>query len=131
MRRKQKTVILVSILVLTFAGGCKKKAPVAAAPPPPQAPAVEPAKPSPPTIALFMTDPSRIEQGQTAELRWQVRDATQIEIDQGIRVVATSGHRQIGPAESTTYTLAAKGPGGEASADASLSVTLPPQPRLL
>ena len=123
----RKTVVwVISIFVLAFAGGCKKKVPVAAAPPPPQAPVVEPAKPSPPTIAVFMTDPSRIERGQTAELRWQVRDATQIEINQGIGTVVASGRRQIGPGESTTYTLAAKGPGGEASANATLSVTLPP-----
>jgi len=132
MSIKQKTVVwVVSILILTFAGGCRKKVPVAAAPPPPQPPVVEPAKPSPPIIAGFVAEPSRIERSQTAELCWQLRDATQIEIDQGIRVVATSGHRQIGPAESTTYTLAAKGLGEEASANATLSVTPPPPPRLL
>ena len=125
----KKTVVSVAIIfVLAFAGGCKKKVPMAAAPPPPQAPVVEPAKPSPPAIAEFAVEPSGIERGQTAELRWQVRDATQIEINQGIGTVAASGHRQIGPGESTTYTLAAKGPGGEATANATLSVTLPPPP---
>ena len=129
MRLKQKTVVwVISIFALAFAGGCKKKAPTAAAPPPPQAAVVEPAKPIPPVIGEFTVEPGRIERGQTAELRWQVRDATQVEINQGIGIVTTSGHRQIGPAESTAYTLAAKGPGGEASAKATLSVTLPPPP---
>ena len=117
MTLKKTVVSAIIIFALAFAGGCKKKVPVAAAPPPPQAPVVEPAKPSPPTIAVFMTDPSRIERGQTAELRWQVRDATQIEINQGIGTVAASGRRQIGPGEST-------------SANATLSVTMPPPPPL-
>jgi peptidoglycan-associated lipoprotein len=128
MTLKKTVVSVIIIFVLAFAGGCKKKVPVAAAPPPPQAPVVEPAKPSPPIIAEFAVEPSGIDRGQTAELRWQVRDATQIEINQGIGTVAASGHRQIGPGESTTYTLAAKGPGGEATANATLSVTLPPPP---
>ena len=127
MRQRQTVVVWVLSILLLIFPGCKKKIPVAAAPPP-RAPVVEPEKPSPPTIAEFRAEPSRIERGQTAELRWQVRDAMQIEINQGIGIVAASGHGQIEPAESTTYTLAAKGPGGEASANASLSVTLPPLP---
>ena len=73
-------------------------------------------------------EPGSIERSQTAELRWQVKDATQIEIDQGIGSIPLSGRRQIGPNESTTYTLTAQGPGGAASAKATLNVTMPAPP---
>ena len=129
MRRKQKVIVLVSsVLILTAAIGCRKKVPITAATPvPPPAP-IEAPKPNPPVIADFAVEPGRVERGQSAQLRWQVKDAAQIEINQGIGTVAASGQQQIRPTESTTYTLTAKGPGGSAKADATLAVTLPPPP---
>jgi peptidoglycan-associated lipoprotein len=129
MSPKRKFVVyVVSILLLTLAAGCKKKVSVAAPPAPPRTSVAEVAKPTPPTISEFAVEPGSIERGQTAELRWQVKDATQIEINQGIGDIPLSGHRQIGPNESTTYTLTAQGPGGGATAKATLSVTLPSPP---
>ncbi len=119
---------VVSILLLALATGCKKKVSVAAPPAPAATPVTEVAKPTPPTINEFAVEPGSIERGQTAELRWQVKDATQIEINQGIGSIPLSGHRQIGPNESTTYTLTAQGPGGDTTAHATLSVTLPAPP---
>ena len=126
--KKKFIVYVVSILLLALATGCKKKTPVAAPPAPPANPVVEAAKPDPPTITEFTVEPGSIERSQTAELRWQVKDATQIEIDQGIGSIPLSGRRQIGPNESTTYTLTAQGPGGAASAKATLNVTMPAPP---
>jgi len=129
MRSNNKLVVCAaSILLLTLAAGCKKKISVAAMPPPPEAPVSEPAKPDPPTITEFAVDPGLIDRGQTAELRWQVTKATQIEINQGIGSVPSSGHRQIAPTDSVTYTLTAKGPGGDATAEATLSVAAPAPP---
>ena len=127
MRRKQKVVLwLISVMLLMGAIGCRKKVPIAVATPvPPPAP-IEAPKPTPPVIADFSVDPGRIDRGQSAQLRWHVKDAAQIEINQGIGTVTASGQRQIRPTESTTYTLTAKGPGGNAAAEATLSVTLPP-----
>jgi len=123
MQSRTKFIICaVSILLLTLAAGCKKTVSVAA---PPPTPAAEASKPAPPTISGFAVDPGLIEPGQTAELRWQVTDATQIEINQEIGNVPATGYRQIGPNESTTYTLTAKGPGGDATAEATLSVGVP------
>jgi peptidoglycan-associated lipoprotein len=128
MKRQQKLMAWVmSVLLLAFVAGCRKKAPVAAAPPAPKA-ATETAKPNPPTISEFTAEPSAIQRGQSAVLRWQVTDATQIEISRGIGTVAASGRRQIAPSDSTVYTLTAKGPGGNATADTTLNVTLPPPP---
>jgi peptidoglycan-associated lipoprotein len=118
-----------AMLLLIAMAGCRRKAPVAAAPPAPKAAVTEAAKPNPPTISEFTAEPRAIQRGQTALLRWQVKDATQVEINRGIGTVTVSGRRSIAPGDSTTYTLVAKGPGGSATADATLNVTAaPPAP---
>jgi peptidoglycan-associated lipoprotein len=124
--QKKLLVCATSTLLLVLAAGCRKNVSVAAPAAPPAAPVAE--KPAPPTISEFAVDPGLIERGQTAELRWQVTGATQIEINQGIGSVPLSGRRQIGPGESITYTLTARGPGGDATAEAALSVILPAPP---
>ena len=126
MKRKQKFVVCaVSILLLAMAVSCKKTVSVAV---PLVAPVAEAPKPDPPTISEFTVEPGLIRRGQTAELHWQVTDATQIEINQGIGSVPLSGHRQIGPTESITYTLTVQGPGGDATAEATLNVMVPAPP---
>jgi len=76
----------------------------------------------------FGLEPNSIERGQSASLGWQVMDASEIQIDQGIGLVESSGQRRVSPSESTSYTLYARGPGGEASAIAGLNVRTPPPP---
>jgi len=58
-----------------------------------------------------------------------VKDAIQIVINQGIGSIPLSGQPRIGPNESTAYALTAQGPGGDATAKATVSVTLPPNCR--
>jgi len=128
MKRQQKLIALaIGILLLTFLAGCRKKVPVAAAPPPPKAPAAEVVKPSPPVITQFTAEPKSIVRGQSSVLHWQVRDATEVEIN-SIGSVSTSGQKPVTPNDSTTYTLSAKGPGGTATAGTTIDVTLPPPP---
>jgi len=113
---------------MLFVAGCKKKAPP---PPPPPAPKVEappPTPPAKPTIVSFTAEPSTIERGQSATLRWSVQNATDFSINQGIGAVQSSGSRQVFPSNTTTYTLTVQGPGGSASADATVAVTAPPPP---
>jgi peptidoglycan-associated lipoprotein len=57
-----------------------------------------------------------------------VKDATEIQINHEIGAVSASGRQQIAPNDSITYTLTAKGPGGTASAETTLNVTLGPPP---
>jgi peptidoglycan-associated lipoprotein len=64
----------------------------------------------------------------TVMLRWQVIDATEIEIDEGVGTVSASGTRGIAPQDTITHTLRATGPGGKASATASIQVTIPEPP---
>ena len=64
-----------------------------------------------PTIVRFGLEPNSIERGQSATIGWQVKDASEIQIDQGIGLVESSGQRRVSPNESTSYTLYARGPG--------------------
>ncbi len=121
-------VIWMGIMLAMFAAGCKKKAPPPP-PPPPPAPAPAPAPPpKAPMISQFSAEPSSIERGQSATLRWSVSNATDINIDNGIGTVDATGSRQVFPNNSTTYTLTAKGPGGSTSETASVNVTVPAPP---
>ena len=121
----------MSILLLMFAAGCKKKAPIAAAPPPAPPPPVTreaPPPPKAPVIAQFTAEPSSIERGQSATLRWSVTDATSVTIEPGLGTVQSNGNRQVFPSSTTSYRLTATGAGGNASASATVNVIVPAPP---
>src|SRR5579871_6676819 len=126
MRCRQASILVLGLFVLMFAGACRKKVPP---PPPPPAPAAPVPAPPPerPSIS-FSAEPSTIERGQSATLRWTVTHATQISIDQGIGTVQATGEQRVQPNDSTTYRLSATGPGGTESATATVNVTSPPPP---
>src|SRR5205814_646831 len=107
----------LALLLAVFAAGCKKKAPIAP-PPPPAAQPSGPASTAPqkPTITEFTVEPSSIERGQSAVLRWSVSNGTEASIDKGIGTVQSNGTRRVIPSETTTYTLTANGPGGSVTA---------------
>jgi len=73
-------------------------------------------------------EPTSIERGQSAVLRWTVTGATGTTINNGIGAVQASGNRRVIPSETTTYTLTATGPAGETTANATVSVSAPPAP---
>jgi peptidoglycan-associated lipoprotein len=128
--RNNLGAIVLALTLTMFAAGCKKKVQPAAAPPPPPPPPKEaPVKPAAPVVASFEAEPSTIERGQAATLRWNVSgDTTEIRIEPGIGSVNAAGSRQVFPGNTTTYTLTATGPGGSSSATAGVSVTSPPPP---
>src|SRR6185437_11615076 len=123
-QRNKFLAVVISTLLLAASTACHKKAQVSA-PPPPAAPEVTPVpvKPNPPSITEFASQSSRIERGQSTVLRWQVTDATEVKIDQGVGSVSASGRQTISPSATTTYTLTATGAGGTASASATVDVT--------
>lgn len=127
MNKRKISILLLALSLFLVAAGCKKKAPPPPPPPPPQPTAPAPA-PKAPSIAEFAAEPSAIERGQSSTLRWAVADATDISIAPGIGPVAARGSRQVFPNDTTTYTLTAKGPGGEKSQTATVTVTAPPPP---
>ena len=130
--KRKFTVIWITFSLAMFAAGCRKKAPPPPPPPPPPA-TVETPKPAPtpaaPTVAQFVLEPTTIQRGQSATLRWEVAgQATSISIDNGIGTVMRAGSRSVSPASSTTYTLTAAGPGGNVTSSATLTVATPPPP---
>lgn len=126
-RSKLSTVVLALSLSL-FAAGCKKKVAVTVPPPPPpKTTVVETPKPSAPTVASFEAEPSTIERGQSATLRWEVSGETrEISISPGVGTVQAKGTRTVFPGNTTTYELRVVGPGGTAQMTATVNVSVPP-----
>jgi peptidoglycan-associated lipoprotein len=81
-----------------------------------------------PTVLQFTVEPSVIERGQSATLRWSVNNSTTITIDNGVGDVQSSGTRRITPGETTTYRLAAAGPNGTVNGTTTVTVTNPAPP---
>src|SRR5882724_3233314 len=130
--KRKFTVIALAVTLTVFAGGCKKKvapaapaAPVAAPPPPPEPTPT----PTAPTVTQFTAEPTSIQRGQSATLRWEVSgNATSVSISEGVGAVQNTGNRRVSPSDSTVYTLTATGPGGSNTATASVNVSAPPPP---
>ncbi len=101
--------------------GCSKK--VAVTPPPPaQVQQAKSTAPERPVISLFAASPGTIDKGGETTLRWAVEHADNVLITPALGRVQESGSRAIFPSADTLYTLTAKGPGGAASATASVSI---------
>lgn len=113
----RRTGVVVALGAVMLLGACgKKKLPPPPPPPPPEAAA--------PTASLS-ANPNTVEPGQPTTLTWQTTGATDVTIE-GIGPVDPSGARQVTPAESTTYHLVAKGPGGSQDATARVTVNTAP-----
>ena len=79
-----------------------------------------------PVITLSV-EPKAIKGGEAAVLRWNTKDAWDVVLfPQGIELVR-SGLQDVSPTQTTTYTMVARGPGGEA--EASVVVTVQPHPK--
>jgi peptidoglycan-associated lipoprotein len=125
MNRTAGTICLAAALALGITA-CKKKTPIA----PPTAPIARTTDTTDPNagklkpaILTFTVEPSSIERGQTATLRWSVSNANAVSIDNGIGEVQGAGTRRISPTESITYTLTAAGPNGTISGRTTVNVT--------
>ena len=69
--------------------------------------------PEMPVIKYFVASPGMIGPGDSSKLRWEVSDATHVNIGPGIGDVALTGSRVISPVETTTYTLTATNDAGK------------------
>ncbi len=128
LTKYRRGIILVGLGLAMVAAGCKKKVKIT---PPPPAPTVTQPVEAPTAKAAvleFSVEPTTIERGQSALLRWSVSNANNISLDNGIGVVPANGTRKVIPSETTTYTLRASGPGGEAMATTTVTVTAPAPP---
>ena len=80
-----------------------------------------------PTVSIS-ADPEAILLGESSTLRWSSTHADTCVIEPVIGSVGASGSTQVSPADATTYTIIATGPGGTASADVTITVTDPNMP---
>jgi len=93
--------------------------------PPAEPPRLPMAYPS----GTFAPNRTVIDRGESAELSWNVQNATTIKVDG--QVVSASGSKTVKPTDSSTYHLVAIGPGGERDIDAAIVVNIPaPKPNV-
>jgi peptidoglycan-associated lipoprotein len=79
-----------------------------------------------PTVSLS-ADKTSINPGESAKLSWTSTDATNISIAPEVGAVTAQGATTVTPGTSTTYTITASGPGGNADATVRIAVaTAPP-----
>jgi peptidoglycan-associated lipoprotein len=121
-RLLHRSLLIAFSTLALFVVGCKKK-PVEA-PPPPPAPAPAPAKPT----ASLSADRTSINKGESVKLSWTTTDATNVSITPEVGMVTAQGSTSVTPAQSTTYTLAASGAGGNAESSVHITVSVPPPP---
>jgi peptidoglycan-associated lipoprotein len=114
---KSYLVLSALAVILLIAGCSKKQPPTPVAPPPPP--------PSP--TASISANPNAIEKGGTSQLTWRTENANDVTIE-GLGKVDPNGSKEVNPAESTSYRLVAKGPGGTQDATARITVSEPPPP---
>jgi len=78
----------------------------------------------PPTVEIS-ADPETILLGQSCTLSWNSAHSESCVIDPGIGSIDVSGFITISPSETTTYTITAFGPGGNATDSVTISVLQP------
>lgn len=78
--------------------------------------------PGAPTITSFAAAPPQIPAGGQATLSWSVQNATTVTVDNGLGAQAATGQVMVSPPSTTNYTLTAVGPGGTATAQATVTV---------
>ena len=109
----------MAVCLMTFAACHHEEA--KATPPAPAAPAAPPPRP---TVTL-QASPTFIEQGQSSQLSWSSTNATTVVL--AGENVAPEGSKAVQPEQSTTYSITASGPGGDAAT--SVRVTVSPAAR--
>ena len=78
-----------------------------------------------PATAQLTAQSTQLNCGQSDPLNWKSADAAAISIT-NLGQVAASGDKTVNPTKTTTYTLVAKGPGGEATQSTTVDVNSQP-----
>ncbi len=114
-----RSLLILASTALLFVAGCSKKPVAAPAPPPPPPPAA-----AKPTVSIS-ADPTTINKGESSKLTWTTTDATNVSITPEVGAVTAQGSTTVTPASSTTYSITASGPGGNADSNIRVSVSVP------
>ncbi len=80
-----------------------------------------------PAVSITATPETILSVG-ISTLSWNAENADSISIEPGIGPVDAAGSYTVTPAETTTYTITATGPGGSVSDQATVTVSIIPQP---
>jgi hypothetical protein len=96
--------------------------PPTSTPPPPS-----PTRLPPPSIVSFQADPAQVEEGECTTVSWRV-EGNPSEIYYNGKGVTSPESATECPTETTSYTLVAKGPGGEVSQSLTVTVIKSPSP---
>jgi len=114
-RRVKYVLALGTAALLLGVAGCSHNPPAASNPTPPSTP-----PPPRPTVTL-QASPTFIEQGQTSTLTWSSTNATTVTL--GGESVSPEGSKPVTPQTSTTYSITATGPGGDAATSVRVTVS--------
>jgi PKD repeat protein len=83
-------------------------------------------RPEPPSILLFSATPAEIDSGGSSTLKWNVKGATSVTIDQGLGEAPANASIELSPTKTIAYTLTATNAGGTVTRSVVLYVTEPP-----
>jgi|HubBroStandDraft_2_1064218.scaffolds.fasta_scaffold17403_2 peptidoglycan-associated lipoprotein len=117
-----RSLLIIASTALLFVAACNKKPKAVPPTPPPPPPAA--AKPS----VSISADRTTINKGESAKLTWTTTDATNVSITPEVGAVTPQGSTTVTPADSTTYSITASGPGGSTDATVRITVNAPPPP---
>jgi serine/threonine-protein kinase len=79
-----------------------------------------------PSIVVFSVNPDSLQQGQSAQLQWETKNAKAVTIKPGIGPVDAKGSQSVTPTENTTFEILVKGEGRTLRKTIAISVTAPP-----
>ncbi len=111
---------LSALMLLSFVACHHEPPPVATS-----SPAAPTPPPPRPTVTL-QASPTFIEEGQTSQLSWSSTNATKVTL--AGESVAPEGTKQVQPQQSTTYSITASGPGGDAATSVRVTVSAAARP---
>jgi peptidoglycan-associated lipoprotein len=114
-----RSLLISAASLALLVAGCNKKPPTAAPPaytPPPAA-----VKPT----ANLSADRTSINKGESVKLSWSTTDAVNVSIAPEVGAVTPQGSTTVSPTDSTTYTLTASSPGGNADSTVHVTVNAP------
>ena len=114
-----RSLLIFASTALLFVVGCHKKPPAPPTPPPAPPPAA-----AKPTVSIS-ADRTTINKGESAKLTWTTTDATNASISPEVGAVTPQGSTTVTPADSTTYSITATGPGGSSDANVRITVNAP------
>jgi peptidoglycan-associated lipoprotein len=128
LKNFRSATLWTMVIAAAVAAGCGGKHPIPPPPPMTNTTTTTTTNTGKPAID-FAAEPTTIDRGGSALLRWNVTGANYISIDT-FGAVQASGSRSVTPYATTTYHLTADGPAGRSTAEATVTVNPgnPPPP---